>query len=128
MSNLFNHGGVPVSVDQGGGGTSHIVTGHAAGLAVMAELQGAGTLYTVPVGKTFTGLIYINAAATGAGSVTVSAATGGTVDALAFSKALPASASTSAVSIAGGGGGNVITVATSGSAGVNSVTLTGYVK
>lgn len=100
--------------------------GHTAGALVAVESQGTtGTLYTVPANKTFSGLVYIQGS--GSGTVTVSAATGGTLAAESVG-AVPNTPAAVPVAVTGGGGGNAISLATSGNVSIVSVLLVGHVK
>ena len=101
----------------------------AAGLAVFVEQTGTGVIYTVPAGKTFTGYITVIASASGAGVIKVADASSVVQQIWAPSAAVPAEGPQSAqVSIAGGGGGNALTVTESGAASIISVSIQGYVK
>jgi hypothetical protein len=119
---------VPVTVDPITG-TVHVPVDQASGAAVVAEAKASGNLYLVPAGKTFTGIAVL-LVGTGVGvteikdaSSNVYAAAGGTTPGV---PAIPVIAPT--VSVAGGGGGNQLSVALSGSAEVLSAVIAGYVK
>lgn len=97
--------------------------------AIVEELKGTGTLFTVPANKTFYGVLVVIAAGAQAGTVTVT-------DANSVVWADVNGGDTSPIvphiidcqnGIAGGSGGNALTVADSGSATVLSVLLAGYV-
>lgn len=99
--------------------------GNAAGNLVIVEAAAAGAMYTVPANKTFVGAVYIQGA--GTGTATVSAATGGTLASETF--AAGGSAPDAApVTVAGGAGGNVVSLTTSGNVALTSVALIGHVK
>lgn len=99
--------------------------GNSAGSLVIIEATSAGTMYTVPANKTFTGSVYIQGA--GTGTATVSAATGGTLASETFGAGGSAPDSVP-VTIAGGAGGNVVSLATSGGVSLTTVALIGHVK
>lgn len=120
----FSHPTLPVTIVGHGTSTGHVRASQIPhGSLVAAELKSTGTLYTVPANLTLTGAVSITAG--GNGTVTVSAATGGTIAGMSGNASDPGSPSP--VTVAGGAGGNAITVSASGNAGVNSVLLVGYV-
>lgn len=124
MQSSFSHPTLPVTITGHGTSTGQVRAAQVPhGSLVVAELKATGTLYTVPANLTFTGAVSITAG--GTGSVTVSAATGGTIAGMSGVASDPGSAVP--VVVAGGGSGNAITVSASGNAGVNSVLLVGYV-
>lgn len=99
------------------------------GAAVTAEVQNpsnGAALYTVPIGKTFTGRVTINCHTDG--YVRVSAATGGVLAGVGASSLATAIAPCEVdLVVAGGGTGNAITIPTSGN-NYGSIQLVGYVK
>ena len=123
---------VPATANVGGGPGTDFVNlkfGQQAGSAVLVELQtpvNNTTLWTVPANKTLYGYIFI----LGSGNIAVSAATGGVKAGLvqvAGGTTLGTDIDQTPVVIAGGAGGNVLTVnVTSGVC--NSVVLFGYWK
>lgn len=120
----FSHPTLPVTIVGHGTSTGHVrATQVPHGALVVAELKATGTLFTVPANLTLTAAVSI--AGAGSGSVTVSAATGGQI--AGTSGVLADQAAAVPVVVAGGAGGNAITVSASGAAGVNSVLLVGYV-
>lgn len=97
------------------------------GTLVIIETTTPGALYTVPANKTFTGMVYLQAA--GAGSVTVGAATGGTLAAETMTSSVGGSSPvTVPVTVAGGASGNAISLATTGAPSIVTVALVGHVK
>jgi hypothetical protein len=101
------------------------------GQAVVAELQGTqtGTLYTIPSGKTFTGFITIIGSAHGSGGITVTDSNSVVQQRWSPTGTLSAvGPKVAQVTIAGGGGGNTLTVAVTGAASLISVSITGYIK
>jgi len=72
-------------------------------------------------------MVYIQAA--GSGSVTVSAASGGTLASESYNNGAGGTPPVGVpVQVAGGGGGNAISLATSGNVSIGSVSLIGHVK
>lgn len=121
------HPSLPIFLSPLSSATAALQTqiGNPVGALVAIESQGTtGTLYTVPANKTFTGVVYL--AGAGAGAISVSAATGGVLVALGLAAA--GSSDAAPVMVAGGASGNAISVATSGSAAIDSVLLVGHVK
>jgi hypothetical protein len=123
------HPSLPISVTpQPAGAAVQAQLGSPAGALVTVESQGAtGTLYTVPANKVFSGLVFIQAA--GSGSVTVSAVSGGTLASESYNNGAGGTPAAGVpVTVAGGGGGNAISLATSGNVSIGSVSLIGHVK
>jgi hypothetical protein len=83
-------------------------------------------MYTVPANKTFTGAVYLQGA--GSGSATISAATGGTLASETFGGTGGSAPDAVPVTVAGGAGANVISLATTGSVSLATAALIGHVK
>jgi CO dehydrogenase/acetyl-CoA synthase gamma subunit (corrinoid Fe-S protein) len=124
VSSSYSHPTQPVTITGHGASTGLVHVGQVPhGSIVAIETKATGTLYTVPANLTFSGVVSISAG--GSGSVSVSAATGGQIAGTSGVQG-EAMAPTS-VTVAGGAGGNAISVSTSGAAGIGSVLLVGYV-
>jgi hypothetical protein len=126
---LFTHPSLPIAVSPIAAAAAgvHAQLGSPAGTLVTVESQGTtGTLYTVPAGKVFTGVARLVAA--GAGSATMSAASGGLLVGVTDAGNLANSPDTVPITVSGGGGGNAISLATTGSATITSAALIGHVK
>jgi hypothetical protein len=118
---------VPVKVDPVTGQVN-IPIDTASGVAVVAEAKASGNLYLVPAGKTFTG-IAILMVGTGSGLVEIEDASDVVYHSSGGASKVPASpAIASSVSVAGGGGGNQLSVVLSGSGEVLSAVIAGYIK
>lgn len=89
---------------------------------ILIETSSAGALYTVPAGKTFTGVAFI--AGSGIGSITLSAATGGALAQDVFNAKGQGFSSSSPITVSGGGGGNVLSV--TATAAITSVAIAGH--
>lgn len=120
------HPSLPIEMKQLTGNITAVQTqlGTTVGTSVQIEVTAAGAIYTVPSGKTFTGVVRI--AGSGTGSITVSAATGGVIASLGFDSKGTGAAEVNTVQVAGGAG-NAITCAVSGGASIASVALIGHV-
>lgn len=134
MPNLapaFNnvHPALPISFATLPGGQTavQVQLGRTEGTLIIAESVTPGALYTVPANRTFSGVAYIQAV--GAGTVTVAAATGGTLASeTTTSSAGGSSPVTVPVTVAGGASGNAISLATTGNPSLITVALVGHVK
>lgn len=120
------NGAVPALFDTHTGGIQLTAGLSAFGPVVAAEVQATGTLYTVPAGQTFTGVLALLVGGPSTGSITITAATGG----LQLSVSGPGTAVSRwvvvPVTIAGGGGGNALTVAAVSGGNLLSAVLAGY--
>lgn len=117
---------VPVLVNPQSG-TVELPIDQASGLAVLAEANASGDLYLVPADMTFTG-IAILIAGSGSGLVEIEDASDVTYHSSGGAAGVPASIAITPVSVAGGGGGNQLSVELNGSAEVISAVVAGYVK
>jgi hypothetical protein len=110
-------------------GVIQLPSGNAAGDIICEELKATGVIWTVPAGKTFYGALVLLVAGPPGGVVTVTDANSVVwADVNSPGVGAPIVPVIIGVTIAGGGGGNALTVADSSSGAPNSVLLAGYYK
>lgn len=110
-------------------GSIHLPVNQTIGVAVAHEAQAAGNLYLVPANKTYTGFATLFVGGS-SGTVIIEDANSVVIHEVAMGAAGGPAVGPVQVpmSVAGGGGGNQLSVAVSGSAVVLSASVAGYVK
>lgn len=126
MPKIAPNPSVPVKVDPLTG-TVELPISQTQGTAVVAELKASGSLFLVPAGKTFTGIAVILPGAH-AGLVELEDASSVIYAYAGGASGQPVVPGISNVTVAGGGGGNQLSVADTGGELPVSVVVAGYVK